>query len=306
MTALQQEPPAANVVGLRFLWLELTGKCQLECVQCYASSSPNGTDGVMTVLDWKRVIDQAAALGTSCVQFIGGEPTLHKALPDLIGHALAARVEVEVYSNLVYVPDSLWETFSQPGVRLATSFYSDNAREHMLITGRNTLSRTQNNITTALERGIPLRVGMVHVLDGQRLDQGQELLKRLGVTQIGIDRMRLLGRPSRGVPDPAELCGACGRGSAAVLPDGSLTLCPMSRNMSAGNVLASPLADILNGVAWNQALDLVPVPRAGEECQPDKNSCRPTEQDGRDCPPSEKPACDPRFCNPDYNPPGKK
>ncbi|MEV8635049.1 radical SAM protein [Streptosporangium sp. NPDC051023] len=188
MTALQHETPLTSTV-LRFLWLELTGKCQLECVHCYASSSPVGTDGTMTVPDWKRVIDQAAALGTSRVQFIGGEPILYKALPDLIGHALAAGVEVEVYSNLLYVPGSLWETFSQPGVRLATSFYTDDACEHMLITGRNTLPRTQNNIIAALEQGIPLRVGMVRVLDGQRLDQGRELLKQLGVTQIGVDRL---------------------------------------------------------------------------------------------------------------------
>ncbi|MEU1880031.1 radical SAM/SPASM domain-containing protein [Streptosporangium sp. NPDC020072] len=299
-------PQHANATGLRFLWLELTGKCQLECVQCYASSSPTGTDGTMTILDWKGVIDQAAALGTRQVQFIGGEPTLHKALPGLIGHALAAKIEVEVYSNLVHIPESLWDTLSQPGVRLATSFYSDDAREHMLITGRNTLARTQDNITTALDRGIPLRAGMVCVLDGQRLDEGQELLQRLGVTQIGIDRMRLLGRPSRGAPDLTELCGACGRGSAAVLPDGSLTPCPMARNMRGGNVLTTPLVDILTGVTWAQALTLVPDPRMGEECEPEKNSCRPTKQDGRDCPPSEKPACSPRFCNPDFTPPGKK
>ncbi|GAA3132254.1 radical SAM/SPASM domain-containing protein [Streptosporangium carneum] len=305
MTALQHQTPFTST-ELRFLWLEPTGKCQLECVHCYASSSPAGTDGTMTIPDWKRVIDQAAALGISHVQFIGGEPTLHKALPDLIDHALASKVEVEVYSNLVYVPDPLWEMLSRPGVRLATSFYTDDAREHMLITGRNTLPRTQKNITTALERGIPLRVGIVHVTESQRVEEGKALLTGLGVTQIGVDRVRLLGRPSRGALDPAELCGACGRGTAAVLPDGSLTPCPMSRTMSAGNVLASPLADLLAGVTWSQVLDMVPAPRAGRECQPDKNSCRPTEQDGNDCPPSENSACDPRFCSPELSPPGKK
>ncbi|MEV7908068.1 radical SAM protein, partial [Streptomyces anulatus] len=156
-------------MDLRFLWLEITGKCPLTCVHCYADSSPAGTHGSMTAPDWMRMIDEAAEIGVRLVQFIGGEPTGHKALPALIGHALATGVKVEVYSNLVRVSDTMWKIFSQPGVQLATSFCTDDARQHMLITGRNTLSRTQNNIVAVLERRIPLRVGMVRVLDDQRL-----------------------------------------------------------------------------------------------------------------------------------------
>ncbi|MGH3779149.1 MAG: radical SAM protein [Pseudonocardiaceae bacterium] len=62
--------------GLSFVWLEITGKCQLECVHCYADSGPQGTHGTMTTEDWVVVIGQAAALGTRMIQFIGGEPTL--------------------------------------------------------------------------------------------------------------------------------------------------------------------------------------------------------------------------------------
>ena len=44
---------------LRFMWLEITGKCQLACGHCYAESGPDGTHGQMTTADWRRVIDQA-------------------------------------------------------------------------------------------------------------------------------------------------------------------------------------------------------------------------------------------------------
>ncbi|SHF02779.1 4Fe-4S single cluster domain-containing protein [Seinonella peptonophila] len=70
--------------SLRFLWLEITGRCQLECVHCYAESGPNGTHGSMSVNDWKRVIEDAASLGVSTVQFIGGEPTLHPEFISLL------------------------------------------------------------------------------------------------------------------------------------------------------------------------------------------------------------------------------
>jgi hypothetical protein len=55
-----------------FLELEITGFCQLNCVHCYADSGPRGGPGTMTTADWERVIDQAAAIGVTMVQFIGG------------------------------------------------------------------------------------------------------------------------------------------------------------------------------------------------------------------------------------------
>lgn len=59
---------------LSFVWLEVTGKCQLQCTHCYAESGPSGTHGKMGTADWIRVIDEAADLDVTAVQFIGGEP----------------------------------------------------------------------------------------------------------------------------------------------------------------------------------------------------------------------------------------
>lgn len=78
----------------------------------------------MTRANWVRVLDQAAAMRVEMVQFIGGEPTLHPDLPQLIEHALVHGLDVEVFSNLVHVTDALWEVFARPGVSLATSYYS--------------------------------------------------------------------------------------------------------------------------------------------------------------------------------------
>ncbi|MGH7883662.1 MAG: radical SAM protein, partial [Candidatus Dormibacteraceae bacterium] len=121
---------------LSFLWLEITGKCQLECVHCYAESGPHGSHGRMESEDWMRVIDQAAELGAAAVQFIGGEPTLHPALPLLVRHALDRQLRVEIFSNLVRVKPELWELFQLPQVQLATSYYSAAAEQHNAITKR--------------------------------------------------------------------------------------------------------------------------------------------------------------------------
>lgn len=63
----------------------------------------------MTTNDWHRVIDEAAAFGVRMVQFIGGEPTLHPNLPDLVQHAVDAGLQIELFSNFVRVTPRLWD-----------------------------------------------------------------------------------------------------------------------------------------------------------------------------------------------------
>src|SRR5579875_3472941 len=113
--------------------------------------------------DWERVIDEAAGLGAPMVQFIGGEPTLHPDLPALIRRALDRGLEVEVFSNLVRIRTELWELFQEPGVRLATSYYSADAGRHDAVTGRRSHDRTLANIEQAVRRRVPLRVGVIEV-----------------------------------------------------------------------------------------------------------------------------------------------
>jgi MoaA/NifB/PqqE/SkfB family radical SAM enzyme len=223
---------------LDFVWLEVTGSCQLTCVHCYADASPQGTHGAMTVQDWIRVIDQASTAGAGMVQFIGGEPTLHPRLPDLIGHALGRGLNVEVFSNLYRITPSMWAALSQPGVSLATSFYSDDAGEHDGIVARpGAHARTTANIAEATRRGIPLRTGVIEVRDGQRVPGAVALLERLGVTDVDTDRQREVGRGVRdGATNIDQLCGNCASGVVAVAPDGTVWPCVFSRWLPVGNV----------------------------------------------------------------------
>ncbi|QXJ25853.1 radical SAM protein [Actinomadura graeca] len=264
------------------LWLELGTLCQLACRHCYNDSGADGDHGVMTVDDWRRAIGEAADLGTCLVQFIGGEPTLHPGLPVLIGATRRAGLQVEVYSNLVHLTEPVWTALAQEGVRLATSFYSDDPDEHRQITGRDTHRQTRINIVRAVELGIPVRAGIVEVLDGQRTAQARAMLAAMGVQHVGSDRVRPFGRAApAGGHDPGELCGHCGRGNAVVLASGSLAPCPMSRWMAHGDVRTSPLAGLLEET-WRRARDQIAPAHAG--CGP-HDGCQPP--------------CEPQKCDPD-------
>jgi MoaA/NifB/PqqE/SkfB family radical SAM enzyme len=230
-----------------FLELEVTGRCQLACVHCYAASGPDGDKGTMTVTDWERVMEQARALGVTTVQFIGGEPTLHPGLPRLLRHALAIGLKADVYSNLVHMTPQLWELFEAGGVSLGTSWYAADPATHARVTGTvGSYWRTRGNIAEALRRGIPVRAGIVAAVPGQDIAAARAELLAMGVTRISSDHARAVGRAGRGrEPDRSQLCGRCGDGRAAISPDGDVSPCVLGRFLVAGNVKTAPLAAIL-------------------------------------------------------------
>jgi MoaA/NifB/PqqE/SkfB family radical SAM enzyme len=231
----------------------------------------------MTTDDWRRVIDQAAEMGVRTVQFIGGEPTLHPALPELVRHAMSRALAVEIFTNLVHVIPALWGVFSQPGVSLATSYYSDDPGQHAAITGRPSHARTRANIIEAVRRGIPLRVGVIDLGDGQRAREAMDELVALGVEKVGYDRLRQVGRGVRDTgPGAAQLCGRCADGVAAVSPDGTVWPCVFSRWMSIGDVRRQPLREIMSRMSdarvtlTEQGMKVAPPDAApcGPKCSP--------------------------------------
>src|SRR4051794_13348455 len=112
---------------LDFIWLELTSRCNLRCIHCYAESSPSPeqTD-VLSADNYFDLINAAASCGCRKIQFIGGEPTLVRELPEFIAYARRNGFEfIEVFTNATRISDQLLSCFVDNGVAVATSFYSD-------------------------------------------------------------------------------------------------------------------------------------------------------------------------------------
>ncbi|MFR9798412.1 radical SAM protein [Streptomyces sp. MS06] len=288
MTALLEPPAGSPFAGIRSLELEITGKCPLACTHCLSESGPQSSHGTMAPADWHRAITDAAALGVRTVQLIGGEPTVHPYWRDLTEQALSLGLHVEIYSNLFHVAPSWWDVFTRAGVTLATSYYSDDPAEHDRITGRaGSHVRTRCNIRAAVDRGIVLRAGIVDILPGQRVAPARAELESMGVKHINTDRVRAVGRallPGQ-TPTWDEMCGRCTRGRAAVLSNGDVVGCVLSRNFPAGNVRETPLAELFKSTAWAELRARVPPLRV--------NACPPN--DSGDCDPANTEACDPAY-----------
>ncbi len=293
---------------LRFLWLELTNKCNLTCAHCYAESGPHPAQAdILTTPDYMKLLEEAAAMDCRAVQFIGGEPTLHRGLPDLIAHARALKFEdIEVYTNGTVLTDKLLSCFVEHGVCIAVSVYADDSDIHDAVTGRaGSHARTIKNLKRMKRAGLQIRVGLISMeANASRVEQTLLYVKNLGIDNVGVDRARGVGRGGD-LPGATmglqELCGQCWKGSLCISANGAASSCVMSKAWSVGSV-----GDGLHNLVTGQRLrevramirDEVWLPRQ----HPAQAACNPGGHP--DCYPnnpcSPKGGCDP--CHPTCNP----
>lgn len=233
-----QFAPEVSFQGLSFLWLEITAKCNLECVHCYADSGPQEhLFGRLNADDWLEILREAAELGCRQVQFIGGEPTLHPDLPRMIRFARARGYEfIEVYTNATHITDELLRVFVDEGVHLAVSFYSDDSAVHDAITQRRgSFQRTVANLKKLVSAGLPMRAGIIETEQNRgHGERARRLLAELGITDAKVDGQRGIGRGATVAIDTrerqmAELCGECWKGKLCVTAAGAVYPCVFSR-----------------------------------------------------------------------------
>jgi len=293
----RQAATSQLITGLDFIWLELTNQCNLQCIHCYSNSGPNERDrsGLGTV-DWLRILGEARALGCQNVQFIGGEPLLYPHLLDLIREARRLNYDVvEVFSNGTRLTEDLARFFSEFGVMLATSFYSDDPCIHDAITGvPRSQQRTVQGLRRAIAHGIRTRVGVIAMPENEvTLSSTLEFLKTIGVDRISHDHVRGIGRGRHIAPntDPQlELCGGCWRGSLAINPKGDVSPCIFSHFRKIGNV-----SEGLENIIKNPALHRFREATRDMDRNRHQISGAPSNSD---CIPY---FCDPKYwCNPKY------
>lgn len=87
---MKASPPLA-------LLAELTHRCPLQCPYCSNPVELERASNELSTAEWKRVIDEAATIGILQIHFSGGEPTARRDLVELVAHARAAGL----YVNLI-------------------------------------------------------------------------------------------------------------------------------------------------------------------------------------------------------------
>lgn len=289
----QRKPDKVPLPKLDFLWIEVTSRCNLRCVHCYAEAESNAIKAEqhidISLEEFKRVIDEAAGLNCQKLQLTGGEPTLRDDLRELITYANASGFKIiEIFTNGTHLTESMIQFFADTGVHVAVSIHSYCARTHDAITRvPGSFERTLNSIKLLRAHGVSTRCATIAMKQNENeLDETSYFLSQLGVHSAFPDPIRPSGRgrdmenwPHRYGLNFMLTCpnfvvnsetyerncrwNSCWFGKAAITSVGDVLPCIFARDQVAGNVKRQSLSEIILGKRmfsfWSLTKDQVEV-----------------------------------------------
>lgn len=96
--------------------LNITHRCNLRCVHCYAGADEHAGVGELTTAQWRRVIDDLASFGCPVALFSGGEPLMHPDIIDLSRHAVRSGMRAVISSNGTLISPGMAEKLRSIGL----------------------------------------------------------------------------------------------------------------------------------------------------------------------------------------------
>jgi len=181
-----------------------TFRCNLRCVYCsspYRKVPELGTD------DWRRILDEVAALGGLRVAILGGEPLLRPDVGALVDHAKAAGLAVTLTTNGALVPRKIDELGGLDTMVVSLDGVGD-ANDAQR--GEGVFEQADAAIDCARGSGIPVKVNVVLTeRSGDALEELLDYLERrdlqatVNLVRSGDDR---LWHRAASVQPPDERC----------------------------------------------------------------------------------------------------
>ncbi len=159
--------------------IEITRRCNFDCVHCYLGSDKNNPDKTsqeLTTEQWITIIDEITEAGCLYLLFTGGEPLLRKDFPDLYAHAKKKGLVVTVFTNGSLINERIIELFQEyPPNCVEVSFYGSTEATYEAITRRSgMMEKALNGIRLLVDAGVQTRMKTVlmsinrHEFDGIR------------------------------------------------------------------------------------------------------------------------------------------
>ncbi len=187
--------------GERNVFFHLLTACNLSCKHCYINPSQHGNATLSkdTVFKWLRLFVRPGQ--ESNLILLGGEPTLHPDLPDIIRAAKTMRYTVTVDSNGYLFHNLLERVTPQELDFLSFSLDGPDPEINDPIRGDNVFTICTENIRRAVDKGFNTSViYTVSSLNIDALHRMPPLLVELGVKRFFIQVIGLRGKPAGSNP----------------------------------------------------------------------------------------------------------
>lgn len=159
---------------LSWMDIEITERCNFNCVHCYINLPPNDIKAVKKELGTeklKNILSEAASLGCLTVRFTGGEPLLREDFQELYVFTRKLGIKVAIFTNASLITSELVDLFLKipPLVELEISIYGMKKKSCQAVT------RTYGSLESVME-GINLlnAAGIPYIVKSTYLPQNKE------------------------------------------------------------------------------------------------------------------------------------
>ena len=144
----------------KFARFHLTKACHLECIHCYAESSPRiDRSNEMSIEKWTKLTRGFAANGGQQILFTGGEALMHTGCIELMRLAKQLGLYVTLFTNGLLIPRHVKELSSCVD-KVQVSLDGPNEETNDAIRGKGVFRGVIKAIDALLGAGISTQVGM--------------------------------------------------------------------------------------------------------------------------------------------------
>jgi MoaA/NifB/PqqE/SkfB family radical SAM enzyme len=139
----------------------VTRNCNARCGFCLAPADGETADGATLShrLDW------LLSHGVKTVHFCGGEPTIHPALPDLLGRVHARGGKNRITTNAIELPETVLSALRATDALAKVSLHGERAYHNRMV-GCDAFDRTVGNLRRLIASGVRTSVQTTVVADG--------------------------------------------------------------------------------------------------------------------------------------------
>lgn len=164
--------------------LELTRRCNLRCVHCYAGPGMGvGANEEMSLADWRRVIKELTDAGCLMALLTGGEPLARKDFGEIYRCAKENGLVVTLFTNATLVDkDTANFLRSMPPRDVDVTLYGSTAETYERITGcPGSFERCIRGVKTMLDAGVRVTLkSVLMTLNEHEFEDIEKLARSLG------------------------------------------------------------------------------------------------------------------------------
>jgi pyrroloquinoline quinone biosynthesis protein E len=178
------------------LLAEITHRCPLQCLYCSNPLALERADAELSVAEWARVFDEAAALGVVQLHISGGEPLARRDVAEIIAAARSADLYVNLITAAVNLTPARADALVAAGVdHVQISFQDTTSFGIARITKfEGGLEKKTQAARLVVERGLPLTINaVVHRQNLDHLAEMIDLAVSLGALRLEIAHAQYYG-----------------------------------------------------------------------------------------------------------------